>query len=231
VIEPRDAQYEPFARAFEAHATRSAYNAHYDRPAVLALLGDVQGRRVLDLGCGPGLYAEELVARGADVTGVDASPEMVSLARQRLGAEADVRLHDLEDPMSWAADASYDVAVMALVIHHLADRGLALTEIHRVLKPGGVLVVSTTHPTADWLRTGGGYFDRVDLVETWQDDWQVRYWKQPLEAWCAEFADAGFLLERVVEPRPLPSMATDHPEIHEHLSENPGFIAFRLRKS
>jgi len=231
VTERETPQYDPFARAFETHAATSAYNAFYDRPAVLELLGDVRGLRLLDLGCGPGLYAEELVARGADVTAVDASPEMVALARRRLGPGVDVRVHDLDAPLVWLADASYDVALLALVIHHVEDRALLLAEAHRVLRSGGRLVVSTTHPTADWLRTGGGYFDREDLEETWQQDWKVRYRKQPLEAWCAEFTEAGFLIERLVEPRPLEGMRDDHPEIHRHLSENPGFIAFVLLRT
>ena len=57
--------YDRMAAEFLAHAEDGAYNAHYDRPAVLELLGDVAGLRVLGAGCGPGLYAEELLARGA----------------------------------------------------------------------------------------------------------------------------------------------------------------------
>jgi 2-polyprenyl-3-methyl-5-hydroxy-6-metoxy-1,4-benzoquinol methylase len=53
--------WEPIARDYELHATSSAHNALYDRPAMLELCGDVRGLRVLDVGCGPGLYAEQLV--------------------------------------------------------------------------------------------------------------------------------------------------------------------------
>ena len=106
----------------------------------------------------------------------------------------------------------------------------ALSEIFRVLRPGGHLFVSTTHPTSDRRLTGGGYFDREAIEETWQDDWHVRYWKQPLSDWCAEFAAAGFLIERLVEPRPSPSMAGTHPDTFRQLSDNPGFIAFSLLK-
>ncbi|MEV2237193.1 class I SAM-dependent methyltransferase [Micromonospora sp. NPDC049891] len=222
--------YEPFAAEFEAHARDSAYNAHYDRPAVLDLLGDVTGVRLLDAGCGPGLYAEELLARGAAVTAFDASPEMVRLARRRLGGRADVRVWDLERPLTWLPDATQDIVLMALVIHHVEDRPAALSELHRVLRPGGHLVVSTTHPTCDWLLTGGGYFDRMRVEETWQTRWRVRYWRQPLQAWCREFTDAGFLIERLVEPQPAGTMATRHPEAHDRLVHSPGFIAFRLLK-
>ena len=60
----RQSQYEAFAEDFESHARESFFNAHYDRPACLALPGDVTGRRVLDAACGPGFYAADLVARG-----------------------------------------------------------------------------------------------------------------------------------------------------------------------
>jgi ubiquinone/menaquinone biosynthesis C-methylase UbiE len=138
--------YEPFAAEYEAHAEDSAYNAHYDRPAVLDLLGDIVGLRVLDVGCGPGLYTEELLERGAVVTAFDASPQMVRLARRRVGSRAEVRVWDLEQPLAWVPDAAQDVALMALVLHHIDNRSLALSELHRVLRPGGRLVVSTTHP-------------------------------------------------------------------------------------
>ncbi len=58
--------YERRPGDFERHAAVSAYNALYDRPAMLSLIGDVDGRLILDAGCGPGLYAEELLARGAE---------------------------------------------------------------------------------------------------------------------------------------------------------------------
>ncbi|MDQ6642455.1 MAG: class I SAM-dependent methyltransferase, partial [Actinomycetota bacterium] len=197
-------QYDAFAQEFEAHAEHSAYNAYYDRPAVLDLLGDVAGKRVLDAGCGPGLYAAELLARGAAVTAFDESAEMVRLARVRAPA-ADIRQASLSRPLTWLTDATQDLVLMALVLHHLEDRVSALRELHRVLVPAGRLVISTTHPTSDWKQRGGSYFNREAIEETWHESWQVRYWRQPLEAWCAEFAGAGFVIERRLEPRPTPS--------------------------
>lgn len=220
--------YEPFAAAFERHAEDSAYNAHYDRPAMLELLGDVEGLDVLDAGCGPGFYAEALVERGATVTAFDASPELVRRARSRVGSRADIRVWDLEQPLTWLPDDRVDLALMALVLHHVANRAQALSEMHRVLRPGGRLVVSTTHPTSDWMLLGGGYFERGLVEETWQADWHVRYWRQPLEAWCREFAEAGFLIERLVEPQPAETMASRHPDTYDRLSSSPGFIGFQL---
>jgi SAM-dependent methyltransferase len=160
------ALWDLFAAEYADHAEHGAFNALYDRPAVLGLLGDVNGRRVLDAGCGPGLYAEELLRRGASVVGFDQSPEMVRLAQQRLGDAAEFRVQDLGEPIRWAGDASFDLAVMALVIHHVDDRVGALREICRVLRPPGRLVLSTHHPTADWRRRGGSYFDTEVIEET-----------------------------------------------------------------
>jgi 2-polyprenyl-3-methyl-5-hydroxy-6-metoxy-1,4-benzoquinol methylase len=80
--------YESMAAAYEKHAADGAYNAHYDRPAVLDLVGDVRGLRVLDATCGPGLYLEELLCRGAVVAAFDASAEMMALARRRVPDES-----------------------------------------------------------------------------------------------------------------------------------------------
>jgi SAM-dependent methyltransferase len=222
--------FELFAEDYARHAEASAYNALYDRPAVLDLLGDVRGRRVLDAGCGPGLYAEELVDRGASVVGFDASPHMVRLARQRVGPAAMFQVHDLGQPLDWLEDACVDVALLALVIHHVDDRVGALREVHRVLRPGGVLVVSTHHPVSDWLRLGGSYFAVERLDEVWNRGWHVRYWRQPLTKTCEEFADAGFLIERLLEPQPVEAMAGRFPDDDAKLRREPGFIDFRLRK-
>ena len=222
--------YDAFADSFAAHAEDSAYNAHYDRPAVLDLLGDVRDRRILDAGCGPGLYAEELTRRGANVVAFDSSSKLVSLARRRVDNRADVRVHDLDDPIDWLADGSIDQAVMALVLHHLDDPVSALREIHRTLKPGGRLIISTVHPTADWQQLGGSYFTDEMLDGTWNSGWQARFRRAPLTTWCAEFRDAGFLIEQLVEPLPAESMKARYPETFDKLSNEPFFIVFVLQK-
>jgi len=222
--------YDAFADSFALHAESSAYNAHYDRPAVLGLLGDVAGCRVLDVGCGSGLYAAELARLGAEVIGFDSSAKLVEHARQRVRDAADLRVHDVRLPLEWLSDGSVDRAVMALVIHHLDDPVPALREIHRVLRPGGSLVVSTVHPVADWRQTGGSYFTDEMIDDTWNAGWKVRFRRAPLTAWCAEFREAGFLIERLVEPLPAESMKDHFPDTYDQLTAAPLFIAFVLVK-
>ncbi|HWJ64758.1 MAG TPA: class I SAM-dependent methyltransferase [Acidimicrobiales bacterium] len=228
---PEPAQYDSFADAYREHAEVAPWNALYDRPATLALLGDVAGKRVLDAACGPGIYAEELLARGADVVGFDASAAMVELARARTGGRAELRVHSMEEPLPWLDDASVDVVLSALAHHYVTDRVGFLREAHRVLRPGGAAVISTHHPAADWVRLGGPYFEARPVTEVWSKGWEITAWQVPLSQLTEEFAAAGFVIERLVEPRPQPEMAASHPDAHERLSTGPGFILFRLRPS
>jgi SAM-dependent methyltransferase len=225
----RGPQYDAFADEFLDHAKDGFFNAYYDRPACLALLGDVAGRRVLDAACGPGLYAAELIRRGAQVVGFDQSPRMVEISRARAG-QGEFRVHDLADPIAWLPDGSVDLALCALAIEYVDDRVSALSELRRVLRPGGALVLSRQHPTGDWLRHGGSYFDVRTVEETWSKGWTVRYWLAPLEKTCEEIFAAGFVIERLLEPRPVPEAAALDPEEYERLAREPrGFMAFRLR--
>ena len=91
--------YDSFAAAYSAVNEVSLLNAYYERPATLALAGDVAGRRILDAGCGSGPLFAALRDRGAIVTGFDKSAGMLELARRRLGGDADLHVADLGRPL------------------------------------------------------------------------------------------------------------------------------------
>jgi SAM-dependent methyltransferase len=223
----RHPQYDAIAEEYREHASASLYNAHYDRPACFELLGDVAGRRVLDAACGPGLYAAELVERGAAVVGFDQSARMVDLCKEHVPGGS-FRQHDLNDPFGWLDSGTFDLALLALAIEYVDDRVAALRELRRVLTPTGALVLSRQHPTSDWLHHGGSYFEERVIEETWSKGWTMRYWLSPLEQTCEEIFEAGFLIERLVEPRPVTSGAAVDPVDYEQLHEHPGFLAMRL---
>jgi SAM-dependent methyltransferase len=222
-------QYDEVADRYEQHAEDSAYNAHYDRPAVLAALGPVVGLDVLDAACGPGFLLQRLIEQGARAVGFDASPAMVALARRRAGDAARVDVARLDSQLPYG-DGDFDRVVCALAIHHVPDRAATFAELRRVVRPGGAVVVSTTHPTADWLRAGGSYFDRVLMTEHWDSMGQsMSAWREPLSDLVAAALSAGFVLDLLDEPRPTATMRTRHPETYETLTRQPGFIVLRLR--
>jgi len=220
------------AAAFEAHAANSAYNAHYDRPAVLELVGAVQGLDVLDAACGPGFYAAELLARGGRVIGFDRSLAMLHLARKRAGPTVPLLRCGLDTPFPFS-DGAFDLIVCALAIHYVTDRSHALREMQRVLRTDGALVLSTQHPTTDWIRKGGSYFDVKQETDIWNRDgeeWPMTFWREPLSSLTEAAYRAGFVLERLIEPLPAASMRRVDPEEYAKLMERPGFLLLRLIK-
>ena len=225
-------QYDGIGDQYRRHAEDSSYNAHYDRPAVLDALGEVADLDVLDAGCGPGLYLTELLIRGARVTGFDASREMVDLARTRIGPGVSIDHAVLGEELPYP-DGSFDAAVCALAIHHTDDLATAFAEFHRVLRPGGLLLVSTSHPTTDWLRKGGSYFETTLETDVWElttGSFPVQFWRVSLTELCGAATDAGFVITRLIEPRPADSMRERWPDSYAKLNREPGFLILKLEK-
>jgi len=216
---------------FATNADTSPHNAYTDRPAMLALAGDVAGLRILDVGCGAGHYAAELLKCGAEVVGIDGSATLLGHARALLGERVDLHLHDVERPLDFIEDAAFDGIVCALVLHHVTNRAQLLSELRRVLRPGGRLLVSTSHPTADWRRFGGSYYaeDWVDLPVA-GGAFSIHYQRMPLETFLAELLDSGFVLERLVEPRPTPALRDLDETAFSKLQQAPSFLAVRFRR-
>lgn len=124
---------------------------------------DLRGRRVLDLGCGTGRLSAALADRGiARVWGVDSSPEMLAVAREKLPATVGLKLGRAEDLAF--RDGWFERAVMWLVVH-LVDRPRAFREVARVLAPAGRLAVvsfATGHFHRFWLNP---YFPTIEAID------------------------------------------------------------------
>lgn len=93
------AQYDAMAEEYTADNDDGVFNALYERPAMLSFLEEVDGMRVLDIGCGAGQLSHALIQRNAKVTGIDVSSRMIELAQKRLGNQIDLRVHDLAQPL------------------------------------------------------------------------------------------------------------------------------------
>jgi SAM-dependent methyltransferase len=131
--------YEALAESCAAMVDAKPHNAYYERPTTLSLLPKVEGKRVLEAGCGPGVYADWLAEHGAEVVALDVSPRMVQLAEQRLGAKARVLQSGFSQPLGFLASASFDVVLSALALDYIKDWGHAFREDCRLLRAGFVL--------------------------------------------------------------------------------------------
>ena len=225
-------QYDAMAADYATDNDDNAFNSGYERPATIALLGDVAGQRVLEVGCGAGPLTECLVDQGASVTAVDISPAMLDLARERVGSGAEFHLADLSRPLSFADDGTFDIVVASLVLHYVERWEPVLREFRRVLTPHGKVVISTHHPAHDWqVHSPDDYFAVKQVSEIWEKGsgaYEVTFWRRPLTAMTAAFSAAGFVIERLVEPDPVPELRDRDPEADQLLRTEPGFLFFRL---
>ena len=140
------------------------------------LLGDVRGRRVLEIGCGAAQCSRWLAAQGAQVVGLDLSGEQLAWSRAidaRTGSRVPVVQADATDlPF---ADASFDLACSAYgAVPFVSDPAAVMAEVARVLRPGGIWAFSVTHPIRwafpddpgpEGLTATRSYFDRRAYVE------------------------------------------------------------------
>ena len=157
--EPQNIYDDP--RFFAGYSTLERFGAGWERAAeradLLALLPDVRGRRVLDLGCGAGQLARHLAEAGAaEVIGIDVSERMLALARTEWAhPRVTYRRQAIEDVAF--PPARFDLVVSSLVLHYVDDYAGLVSRIAQWLAPGGVLVYSTEHPIFTARLPGDGW--------------------------------------------------------------------------
>ncbi|MEV5123675.1 class I SAM-dependent methyltransferase [Streptomyces decoyicus] len=222
--------YDSFAATYAMENENSLVNAYYERPAMLALAGDVTGRRILDAGCGSGSLSSALRDRGAVVTGIDASAGMLALARRRLDDDVALHVVDLRNPLPFD-DGTFDDVAASLVLHYLEDWGPTLAELRRVLRPGGRLIASVSHPFTAYAHRDPR--PNYHATTSYTFDWTLNghsvpmeLWRRPLHAMTDAFADAGFRLCVISEPQPEPAARELFPDGYQDLSTNPNFLFF-----
>jgi SAM-dependent methyltransferase len=160
---------------------------------------------------------------------------MVELARLRLGSNASILLADLGRSLDFLPPASFDLVLSALTLDYVRDWAALFREFFRVLRAGGHLVFSVGHPSDEFYdhHPQGNYFDVEQVDYEWRGFGpvvRVPYYRRPLGAMVDALVDADFILERLLEPRPVPQFREQDPVDYEKLMRRPGFLCFRARK-
>ena len=132
---------------------------------VLEMLDSEQGL-LLDVGCAAGAEFEPLLARGFEIVGLDYAQKMLGLAQQRSGASRRVHLCRADAESLPFPDASFDHVVCLGVFEYLTTYDRCLDEIHRVLRPGGVAIISL--PTRISLDRCSNYLSNLTAVPLWR---------------------------------------------------------------
>lgn len=144
---------------FDSETARALEKAYHKRDMirrrrlVREALHPAVGEYILDVGCGPGFYARELideVGEKGSVVAVDASPDMLALARQRCEGHTNVTFKEGDATALPVGDREFDAALCVQVMEYVPDPTRALEEMHRALRPGGRVVVWDTDWATVW---------------------------------------------------------------------------------
>jgi ubiquinone/menaquinone biosynthesis C-methylase UbiE len=221
-----------FATSYSNKVEYNSHNALYERPATLSLLPEVKGKKVLDAGCGSGVYSEWLIDRGAIVTAIDYSDSMISFAKEKVGDRANIIKANLNSPLTFLKEDEFDLVVSSMVIHYIKDWRNLFSEFNRILKTNGVLVFSTGHPCMDFYHFPEGNYFHTELVE---EEWtayniKMKSYKRPLGEIFRVLKETDFRFDEMLEPQPLDECKDKFPDAFEILSKKPWFICFRAIK-
>lgn len=227
--------YDELADHYAASSASGPANALYDRPTILRLLGPVRGRRVLELGCAAGYLTLELVQAGAEVIALDKSERMVEHARRLVDGRARVEVADLSHGLPMVDSESMDLVSASLVLHYLPDWQGVISEVRRVLKPGGALVMSVHHPITGWFRSDRSDYHRIELIE---EKWNVdgiettaQMWRRPVSAVFSPLLEQGLIIDAVHEPEPgFDERAVPEDGMREALNTSPVFLYVRATR-
>ena len=176
-------------------------------------LGDIQGQRVLDLGCGHGWLAAKLHQAGADVIGIDGSTELIATARATY-PDLDFQVHNLTSGLP-PSPGAYDRVVSHMVLMDIADLTPMLADVATALRPDGVFVFSILHPcffdqvpaqdpdTGRWERRVRGYLDHE---QRWIESFGGHtHYHRPLSWYLDQLAENNLAVTRLHEPLTLPN--------------------------
>jgi len=225
--------YRKHAAEYARAIQNNAYNSQYERPSLMAMLPSVNNSNVLDMGCGPGLYTQELIEMGAKVTAIDNSPEMIDLVKDNSGDGVRAYVQDLNDGLPLQSDSSFDLVISPLTIHYIEDWRTLFCEIARVLRPFGQFVFSTHHPMMDFESTvSGNYFDTELLTQEWNTigaPVEVSFYRRPLTELFRAVENAGMNVVTLREGVPTEEMKLNSTETYDLISTTPTFIFVKCK--
>lgn len=206
------AQWDRYATLYDTNMGNKGDPFHQELidPSLLHAMGDVEGKVVIDGGCGNGHLTFQIAQRGTKrVVGIDQSRRMIELAKMRFSApNLTFEVADLTQVLNWEEN-EVDCIVVNMVLQYLNDLSSFLREAHRVLKTGGSIVASIDHPSHSLFmralqlagtdnpkfRNDIHYFERAYCLKTslWGQA-TLGYYHRPLQDYLQVFLDIGFAL-------------------------------------
>lgn len=219
------------------------YNELLEMPTTLSMLGNIKGKKVLDYGCGSGIYAKILHKRGAIVKGFDISNKMLDIARRDNPTIEFKQGSGYKIPFK----EQFDVVVAPLVLHYMEDWDKVFKEVSRVLKKGGMFIFSTDNPVFEVsksMKIKGKKYKVLGLVDYWKEEKHIATWINPytkkevptpsyhktFESIIKTILKRGFEITDYKDCFPVKKAKKLFPKEYELYTKVPKFMVIKLRK-
>jgi SAM-dependent methyltransferase len=237
--------YAKSAKAYHNWRTKANpkgwfYNEHLEMPATLQLLGNVKRKKILDFGCGTGIYGRLLTKKGAIVKGFDISKEMLEIAK-----EENPKL-DLREGSGYKIPfkEKFDIVLSSLTVHYLKDWNKMFKEVSRVLKPKGLFIFSTNNPVfssrerriieGKKVTTFGDYFKEEVAWTSWRDnegkEMKMMHYNKTYETIISYILKNDFEIVGYKDCFPTKESKKLFPKDYAEFSKKPFFCVWKVRK-
>lgn len=220
-------------------------NNLFEIPALFSLLPDLNGKRVLDLGCGFGEHCMHYINMGAaKVTGIDISEKMLEVA-QKENSDSGITYINMPIEDILQINEMFDVVISSLAFHYIEDFTGVVNSVYEMLNNGGTFVFSQEHPLCTchsggdrWTKDNEGnklYLNLSDygLEGERESVWfvnNVKKYHRTFSHIINTLIEVGFSIEKMIEPLPTKELLAKHP-MYKDLFHKPDFLLVKATKS
>lgn len=226
-----------------------SYMRMVEMPAVMGMLGDMEGKSVLDLGCGSGEHALAFSRKGAKVACLDISPKCLEVTSEKAGREG-LRIEVIQGSISdlrMFEGRQFDIVFSSSSMHYVENINDVFRQVMELLKSDGIFLLSVVHPfytatypLADYRNVdkyatfGLRYFNRQvrKYIPPWAKYCTVNHcisYHHTLEDYFNALRTAGFDVESITEPKPQGALKERHPRRYYEMMNTPIFLVFKCR--
>ncbi len=217
---------------------------YLNNPATFKLIGDIKGKKVLDLACGEGTNTKILAEKGAEVTGVDFSFSLICIAKEKDTEEKTGITYLVQDAANLEdiSDGSFDLVTCFMSLQDIEPLDEAVKEVARILKPKGRFVFSIPHPCFERIRKNDiviraceDYFGNIGYEISWDMErldkkFTTFTFHRTLEDYFRGLHKAGLNVSGLLEPKPTTEGVTKHPTYFENNLKVPQSIIIETIK-
>jgi ubiquinone/menaquinone biosynthesis C-methylase UbiE len=242
------AKYNQIAQHYlerRSDKSRFDYNRDIEVPAIVKMIGHVKNKVVLDMGCGFGDHAKILSRQNPkNIIGFDKSSEMVRLARMS-NPKYQFEVADMDRKLHYPKD-TFDIVFSSLAVHYVKNLVQLFSEVHRVLKKGGLFIFSTGHPVFNLINQSkkymigverkqkkivihGNYFDEAKRIANLGSLGKIKIYNYALETFF-KIGLKKFELVDYCDAKPVPSSRKCDSQKYKLTTTLPTFVIFKFRK-